>query len=144
LSKEGTIHFHSEGLDFELESPHVYIDWIRQIIEKENRICGDINYIFCSDAHLHSINLQYLNHDDLTDIITFNYNEKDTISSDIFISIERVKENAADLNLAFDKELKRVMAHGILHLLGYDDKTAEDQAAMRSKEDFYLTLHPLK
>ena len=95
----------------------------------------EINYIFCDDDYLHQINVEYLNHDTLTDIITFDYTEDNVLSSDIFISIERVSDNANDFGVTFETELLRVMAHGILHLCGYKDKTEEDSQQMRKKED---------
>jgi len=99
-----------------------------------------LNYIFCSDTYLHKINLEYLKHDTLTDIITFDYSEKKQISGDIFISIDRIKENAPKFNQSTDIELNRVLIHGVLHLLGYKDKTPKEKETMRAKEDFYLTL----
>jgi rRNA maturation RNase YbeY len=102
---------------------------------------GEINYVFCSDLYLHKINLEHLNHDTYTDIITFNYCEEDIISGDIFISIDRVKENSITYHTNFQKELNRVMIHGILHLVGFDDKSESDKELMRSKEDFYLSLY---
>jgi len=99
-----------------------------------------LNYIFCSDTYLHKINLEYLKHDTLTDIITFDYSEKKQISGDIFISIDRIKENALKFNQSTDIELNRVLIHGVLHLLGYKDKTPKEKETMRAKEDFYLTL----
>lgn len=115
--------------------------WISQCVEKEGFVLGNVNYILCSDPYLLNINKTYLNHDYNTDIITFNYNENQTINSDIFISLDRVKENAQEFKVSFEAELNRVMIHGILHLLGYNDKSPEEQAVMTSKEDFYLALH---
>lgn len=142
MSKRSTIDFHTEEVEFKLHNSGKIATWLRSIIIKEKMVPAAINYIFCNDDYLHKINLEYLAHDTLTDIITFNYNEGENISADIFISIERVRENSAKHLTTFDNELARVMSHGILHLLGYDDKDAESQATMRAKEDFYLTLHP--
>tara|TARA_B100000809_G_C15127432_1_gene526859 strand:+ start:854 stop:1279 length:426 start_codon:yes stop_codon:yes gene_type:complete len=134
------ISFDSEAISFELEHPNLVQDWIQHTVTNEDKVVGEISYIFCSDEYLHKINLEHLQHDTLTDIITFNYCEDDLINSDIFISVDRVKENAGLFKTSFENELSRVIIHGILHLVGYDDKTDEDKALMRSKEDFYLTL----
>ena len=133
------ISFNYES-DFSLEPEEVYATWIESILESENKILGEISYIFCNDEYLHSINMQYLNHDTLTDIISFDYTEGDIISGDIFVSIERVKDNANDFNVAFDEELKRVLAHGVLHYCGYKDKTDNDALLMRSKEEEKIKL----
>lgn len=114
--------------------------WIDAIIHSENKILGEINYIFCDDNYLFEINKTYLDHDTLTDIITFDYTEGNTLSSDIFISVERVADNANDFNVPFTTELLRVMAHGILHLCGYKDKTEADSQLMRTKEDEKIAL----
>ena len=137
---QNSISFDSEDISFELEHPNLVQDWIQHAITNEDKVAGEISYIFCSDEYLHKINLEHLQHDTLTDIITFNYCEDDLINSDIFISVDRVKENAGLFKTSFENELSRVMIHGILHLVGYDDKTDEDKVIMRSKEDFYLTL----
>ena len=117
-------------------------EWIHSIIENEKKTAGDINFIFCNDDYLHSINLNFLNHDTFTDIITFpNSTNLNIISSDIFISLERVQENSQKHSTNFIKEFQRVMAHGILHLLGYDDHSPEDIKVMRNKENYYVNLH---
>ncbi len=116
--------------------------WVNFIVKAEGKTAGDITYIFCNDEYLGGMNEKYLKHDTLTDIITFDYSEKEKLSGDIFISIERVKENAGIYTTTFDAELGRVMAHGVLHLVGYKDKTPEDKKMMRSKEDFYLSSFP--
>ena len=100
----------------------------------------DLSFIFCDDMELLNKNSKYLNHDTLTDILTFDYSENNNISGDIYISIDRVKENAKTYKVTFENELDRVMIHGVLHLLGYKDKSKKDQKAMREKEDFYLSL----
>ena len=128
------ISFNYES-DFILEQEPVYVSWIETIVLSENKTLGEISYIFCDDAYLHNINRQYLNHDTLTDIISFDYTEGDVISGDIFVSIERVKDNAIDFKVAFEEELKRVLAHGVLHYCGYKDKTDTDAALMRAKEN---------
>ena len=127
-------------LDFSLEHEDTYASWIETIIESENKILGEISYIFCDDDFLHIINMQYLNHDTLTDIISFDYTEGDIISGDIFVSVERVEDNAKDFNVPFDEELKRVLAHGVLHYCGYKDKSDDDALLMRSKEEEKIKL----
>lgn len=142
MSESTLINFHSEETDFQIEHTDNEIVWMKKTIDKEGKKCGEINYIFCSDNYLLQLNQEYLDHDTYTDIITFNYNEEDTVSADIYISIDRVNENATQFEKDFLNELRRVMIHGILHLIGYDDKKPESQATMRAKEDFYLNLHP--
>lgn len=122
-------------LDFSLQQEEQYEAWIESIIASEGFLTGEINYIFCTDEYLHDINVKYLDHDTLTDIISFDYTENQIVGGDIFISIERVKDNAADFEVAFDVELLRVMAHGVLHYCGYKDKGEEDEALMRQKEE---------
>ena len=124
----------------QLENEQKTIDWIISTIHQEGKSVTEISYIFCSDAYLHQMNLEYLNHDTYTDIITFDYTENSVVSGDIFISVDRVKENAKKFNTTFKNELSRVIIHGVLHLVGYKDKSTEQKQVMRSKEDFYLTL----
>ncbi|WP_313805835.1 rRNA maturation RNase YbeY [Flavobacterium sp.] len=126
--------------DFALENEAAYENWISRVIDSENKELGEISYIFCDDEYLHKINVEYLNHDDLTDIISFDYSESNILHGDIFISIERVKDNATDFKVAFDDELKRVIIHGILHYCGYKDKSDVDAQLMRSKEDEKVTM----
>ena len=121
--------------DFELENEAQYEDWISRIIESEGFDEGEINYIFCDDEYLHKINVEYLDHDTLTDIISFDYTVGNLIQGDIFVSVERVQDNANDFNVSFEEELKRVLSHGVLHYCGYKDKSLEDEAVMRSKEE---------
>ena len=121
--------------DFELENEAQYEDWISRIIESEGFDEGEINYIFCDDEYLHKINVEYLDHDTLTDIISFDYTVGNVLQGDIFISIERVRDNANDFNVSFEEELKRVLSHGVLHYCGYKDKSPKDEALMRSKEE---------
>lgn len=121
--------------DFELENEAHYEDWISRIIESEGFDEGEINYIFCDDEYLHKINVEYLDHDTLTDIISFDYTVGNLIQGDIFVSVERVKDNANDFNVSFEEELKRVLSHGVLHYCGYKDKSPKDEALMRSKEE---------
>ncbi len=133
------ISFNYES-DFSLEQEEVYASWIETIVESENKILGEISYIFCDDEYLHTINMQYLNHDTLTDIISFDYSDGDVISGDIFVSIERVEDNAKDFKVSFGEELKRVLAHGVLHYCGYKDKSEKDALLMRSKEEEKIKL----
>ena len=126
--------------DFELDNEILFSEWISKIIVSENKTEGEINYIFCDDDYLHKINLEYLQHDDLTDIISFDYSIGNELHGDIFISIERVLENADEFQVEFDNELKRVMAHGVLHYAGYKDKTEKDAGIMRTKENEKIAL----
>ncbi|SFN18606.1 rRNA maturation RNase YbeY [Paenimyroides ummariense] len=126
--------------DFQLENELEYEQWIDAVIESEGKEPGEINYIFCDDEYLHNINMQYLNHDTLTDIISFDYCIGDLISGDIFISVERVEDNAKDYEVSFKNELLRVLAHGVLHYCGYKDKTEDDTLLMRSKEQEKINM----
>lgn len=121
--------------DFELTNEDAYSEWLSNVIISENKKEGDINYIFCDDDYLHKINMEYLQHDTLTDIISFDYSVGNELHGDIFVSIERVRENALDFNVLFDDELKRVLSHGLLHYCGYKDKSDEDVLVMRNKEE---------
>lgn len=137
--KEGAIRFFTEDVDFSLKHKRKIALWIKQAILNEKHSLSDINYIFCSDEYLLQLNQQYLNHNTFTDIITFNNSEYlKEVAGDIYISIERVEDNAKKHNCPFIQELSRVLIHGILHLCGYKDKSEEDKKIMRSKEDFYL------
>ncbi len=113
---------------------------IEALIFNENKKDGELSFIFCSDEYLLKMNNDYLKHNFYTDVITFDYTEGDIISGDIFISIDRVKENAEKYNVSFENELQRVMIHGVLHLVGYNDKTEEEQKQMREKESQYLNI----
>jgi len=118
-----------------------YKKWLKEVIDCERKKLGDIQYIFCNDEYLLKINTTYLNHDTLTDIITFSTSDNNNIiSGEIFISINRVTENSDIHSSTFDDELSRVIVHGVLHLIGYDDHTPFDKKIMRSKEDYYLLL----
>ncbi len=125
---------------FKLEKEDQVSQWIIFVIHRENRELGEINYIFCDDSYLLDINIKELRHNSLTDIISFDYSVGDVISGDIYISTERVEENAMELKNIFNDELNRVIVHGVLHYCGYKDKTDEEKAVMRSKEDYYLSL----
>lgn len=128
------INFFSEN-NFELEDNAAYEKWLQQVIISEEKKEGDINYIFCDDEYLHEINVKYLNHDDYTDIISFDNAVGNILHGDIFISTERVAENAEKFQVSFQEELKRVIAHGLLHFCGYKDKTDDEAQLMREKED---------
>ncbi len=133
------IEYHYEN-DFKLVDSDKIRIWIKDIIKKEKKTLGDITYIFCDDDYLLERNKEFLDHNTLTDIITFNYCIDNNISSDIMISIDRVKENSTTFENSFNEELKRVMIHGILHLIGYNDKSDKEKELMREKENFYLNM----
>lgn len=126
--------------DFTLGNEEQYSQWLSAVIESEGKNEGEINYIFCDDEYLHKINMEYLQHDDLTDIISFDYCVGNEINGDIFISVDRVADNAKEYEVALETELLRVMAHGILHYCGYKDKSEEEASLMRSKEDEKMTM----
>ena len=134
------IFFHTEDISFALGSENTISNWLLKLVELHNKKLGELNYIFCSDDYLWKLNQQHLKHDYFTDIITFDYCDKDLISGDLFISIERIKENAKTFRKTESNELNRVIAHGLLHLLGFTDKTAEDIVEMRSMEDKALKM----
>jgi rRNA maturation RNase YbeY len=125
--------------EFKLGDEKQFESWISNAIEEENCNEGELNYIFCDDEYLHKINVDYLNHDTLTDIISFDYSVGKELHGDIFISIERVADNAKDFEVSFEKELQRVMIHGVLHYCGYKDKTEDEKQVMRSKEELYMS-----
>lgn len=128
------INFHYE-LEFALEDESKYADWLEQVIISEEKQPGEISYIFCDDEYLLTLNRKYLDHDTLTDIISFDYTEGTMIHGDIYLSVERVRENAEDFNVNFADELRRVMVHGVLHYCGYKDKSPEEEKLMRAKEE---------
>jgi len=127
-------------LDFQLDSEEQVSKWLSRVIQSENFREGEICYVFCNDDYLHKLNVQFLNHDTFTDIISFDYSIGKELHGDIFISIERVKENAENFNEEFNEELKRVMVHGVLHYCGYKDKSDKDARIMREKENHHLNL----
>jgi probable rRNA maturation factor len=135
-------NFSKEKVVFRLSHKKLIINWLDSLIKKERAKRGDISYIFCTDKYLLNMNKAYLNHDFYTDVITFDYSEHKLISGDIFISIDRVKDNAKQFNVSFQNELLRVIVHGVLHLCGYNDKTKAQEKQMRAKEDYYLSLFP--
>ncbi len=135
------INFFTENTDFELNQQKSIQSWIATVISKEGYELNQLSYIFCSDEYLYNMNQEYLNHDTYTDIITFDNSEKEnTIESDIFISVDRVKENALLQQSKFEDELARVLIHGVLHLMGWGDKTEALKKQMRLKEDACLSL----
>jgi rRNA maturation RNase YbeY len=125
--------------DFKLDNEAKVSEWISETITTENCNEGELNYIFCDDEYLHKLNVEFLDHDTLTDIISFDYSVGKELHGDIYISVERVADNAQDYEVDFSEELHRVIIHGILHYCGYKDKTDEDALRMRAKENHYLT-----
>ncbi|MAP81622.1 MAG: rRNA maturation RNase YbeY [Aequorivita sp.] len=133
------IEFNSEN-DFSLSNASTIKKWIEQTILNEGYELGEIHFIFCNDEYLHKLNVEFLNHDTLTDIISFDYRMGKEINGEIFISTDRVKDNANDFNVSFSNELHRVIIHGILHFCGYKDKSEEEANLMRKKEDEALNI----
>lgn len=137
-----SINFFSQSIPFKVPSPRKTASWIKAAIKKEKHALKELNFIFCSDEELYQINLEYLKHKTFTDIITFdNSDDKRVIEGDIYISVDRVKDNAAKYGIDFPIELRRVIIHGVLHLIGYKDKSITHQKEMRRKEDGYLSLY---
>lgn len=137
------VAFYFEDTDFKLRHKTRIKEWLRLVAESEVFTLGNISVIFCSDNYILDINQKYLQHDYFTDIITFDYSEGDRISGDLFISVDSVRENSVEYGTEFEDELHRVIVHGILHLIGYDDHTEDEIKTMRSKEDYYLSLFEL-
>ncbi len=135
-----TIFFHTEEISFIIKNKKGLRSWLIELAETEQKIIGELNYIFCSDEYLLKVNKDHLDHDYYTDVITFDYCENDIISGDIFISVDRIKDNANTFNKTISNELNRVMAHGLLHLMGYKDKSEEDEKEMREMEEFSLNI----
>lgn len=133
------IQFFSEEIPFVLENADDAIKWLNNVAQAEGHSVEEVNYIFCDDDYLYAMNMQYLSHDTLTDVITFQY-DSSQIKGDIFISIPRVEENASIYEVPFEQELKRVMVHGLLHLLGYKDKSESEHKTMRAMENKYLGI----
>jgi rRNA maturation RNase YbeY len=134
------IRYFQEDIRFELKQKMLNNRWLKMVAGSEMRRLGAINIIFCSDNYILDVNMKYLQHDYFTDIITFDYCEKDVLSGDLFISIDSVRENARFYGTEFADELNRVMVHGLLHLIGYDDHSEADIAVMRQKENYYLEM----
>jgi len=133
------IEFHYET-DFKIENEKKFTDWLTRVINSEEATIGQLDYVFCTDEYLLDLNQKYLSHDTYTDIITFEYSAGRSLSGDIFISVDRVRDNAEILKVEFDEELLRVMSHGVLHLAGYKDKSDVEKAAMRLKENDKIKL----
>ncbi len=137
-----SLNFFYNEIRFKLKNQRKVTSWIKKVVKKESASIQEINYVFCSDSYLLSLNQGFLKHNTLTDIITFdNSEEASVLEGEIYISVERVKENAKKYNVPFEDELSRVMIHGVLHLLGYKDKKPNEKALMRKKEQACLSLH---
>ena len=134
------VSYFQEDVRFELKGKALNNRWLKMVAESEVKKLGPLSIIFCSDNYILDINIKYLQHDYFTDIITFDYCEGNLVSGDLFISIDSVRENALHYNVKFEDELDRVMVHGLLHLIGYDDHTPEETALMRQKEDYYISI----
>ena len=137
------INYFYEDTNFIFKGKLLNNKWLRLVAKSEIRKIGDVNIIFCSDNYILNVNQQYLQHDYFTDIITFDYCEGEKLSGDLFISVDSVRENAVEYGTEFKEELNRVIVHGILHLIGYDDHSDEDIIVMRQKENYYLSLREL-
>jgi len=135
------ILFNNEYTDALLINEDAICEWIENVVINENHNLGDLSFIFCADTYLLEINKKYLKHNFFTDVITFDYTENKIVAGDIFISIDRIKENSEKYSVTFNYELLRVIIHGVLHLLGFKDKDKEDKLLMTSKEDEYLKLY---
>ena len=135
-----SLHFYSADIDFSLDNPDLVTKWIQTVIRNHERMTGKITYLFCSDDYILDVNKRFLNHDTYTDIITFDNVEGNLVSGDILISIDRVGENARQFGVSFSQELHRVLVHGVLHLLGFKDKSEEDSKMMRAKENESLQI----
>jgi rRNA maturation RNase YbeY len=136
---EDDISFHFEEVEFDLLHVSNITAWLKDAISSKNIKLGFINFVFCNDIFLLDLNIKYLNHDTFTDVITFSYSD-DILEGDIFISIDRIQENAIDLGVSFENELHRVIIHGVLHLLGFEDKTPHDKEVMTEKENEFLAI----
>lgn len=134
------VRYFNEDIVFVLRQKRINNKWLSIVAGSELKKLGNINYIFCSDNYILDVNIKYLGHDYFTDIITFDYCENDVLNGDLFISIDTVRENADFYGTSFEQELNRVMVHGVLHLIGYDDHKEEDIKVMRAKEDYYLKV----
>ena len=134
------VYFHTEDISFVFKNKRKVSSWLNSVVTSFDKKVGTLNYIFCSDQYLYSINKTYLNHDNFTDIITFNYCDGNKISGDLFISIDRVKEYSTLNNIEFNIEIHRVIVHGVLHLCGYNDKTNAEKRIIKEKENHFLSL----
>lgn len=140
MVKKLPFYFYSEDREYRLTKKADVREWLQQAVIDHEREMREVNYIFCSDHYLHRINKRFLRHDDYTDIITFDYAEDERLRADVYISIDRARENASTFDVAVPDEIHRLLIHGLLHLLGYTDKTDEDKSIMSAKEDYYLSL----
>lgn len=134
------IRYFCEDIRFTYKNKLANNRWLKMVAGSEIRKIGDINVIFCSDNYILDVNMKYLQHDYFTDIITFDYCEGKVLSGDLFISVDSVRENSIEFGTDFEEELRRVIVHGVLHLIGYDDHTEEDKKLMRQKENYYLQM----
>jgi probable rRNA maturation factor len=134
------ISFHNDGITFHLKEKNRHKKWIRKVVQTHQKIPGNLTFIFTSNEHLRLMNREYLNHDYFTDVITFDYTDKDLIAGDIFISVDQVNINAGEYESMPDEELRRVMIHGVMHLLGYGDSNKKEQEEMRNLEREALIL----
>jgi rRNA maturation RNase YbeY len=136
---KNTIKYHYLT-DYELVNTKKYDFWLIELVAQEGKVIGDISFVYADDEYLKDLNLRYLNHDYYTDILTFDNSEGDLLTGDIFISIDRVKDNASQFGVTFENELLRVMAHGVLHMMGYNDKDDMDKVAMKAKEEYAIHM----
>lgn len=139
-----SVRFFNEDVSAPKIRRRVIASWIKEVVLSEGKSLGDINFIFCSDSYLLTVNQKYLNHDYYTDIITFDYVDENIISGDVFISVDRVLENSGIFKVDAPDEFRRILVHGVLHLLGYKDKSTQEKEEMTKKEDEYLTLFNVK
>ena len=139
--RQQEISFCKEGVALRLPNTQGLSVWLCKVVRLEGKKLGPLTFVYCTDSYLRSVNLKYLKTNTLTDVIAFEYNEGKEVSGDVFISVDRVRENAVHYGLPLHIELKRVMVHGLLHLIGYRDKTGKEKALMTEKEDLYLSLH---
>ncbi len=134
------VSFHTQSISFKIKQSRLLKQWVKAVVEQQGKHLGEVSYVFCSDEYLLEMNREHLQHDYYTDIITFDYGQGQVVSGDLFISIDRVRDNADNERVAFEEELHRVMIHGILHLLGFKDKKKEEQEVMRLEENQALVL----
>ena len=137
------VSFYNQDNSFAFKHKRLTSKWLKEVAASEAKKLGDVSVIFCSDNYLLDVNIKYLGHDYYTDIITFDYCEGSVLSGDLFISVDSVRENASFYGASFEDELNRVIVHGLLHLIGYDDHSEDDIAMMRSKENYYLSLRQM-